>query len=42
MSPIASAVVRFRDEFEGYVGGPVEITVPIKGAAYTPPEAAGA
>jgi NADH-quinone oxidoreductase subunit F len=36
VSPIASAVVRFRDEFEAYVGGPVEITTPIKGAAYVP------
>ena len=26
-SPIASAVVRFRDEFEAYIGGPAEITV---------------
>ena len=26
-SPIASAVMRFRDEFEAYIGGPVEITV---------------
>jgi NADH-quinone oxidoreductase subunit F len=34
VSPIASAVVRFREEFEAYVGGPVEITTPIKGAAY--------
>jgi NADH-quinone oxidoreductase subunit F len=36
VSPIASAVVRFRDEFERYAGGPLEITVPIKGAAYIP------
>jgi hypothetical protein len=35
VSPIASAVVRFREEFEAYVGGPVEISTPIKGAAYT-------
>jgi NADH-quinone oxidoreductase subunit F len=34
VSPIASAVVRFREEFEAYVGGPVEITTEIKGAAY--------
>jgi len=34
VSPIASAVVRFREEFETYVGGPVEITTPIRGAAY--------
>ncbi len=36
VSPIASAVVRFRDEFERYVGGPVTVSVPIKGAAYVP------
>jgi hypothetical protein len=38
--------MRFRDEFERYVGGPVEITTPIKGAAFVGPpvrkEAAGA
>ena len=34
VSPIASAVTRFRDEFEAYVGGPTEITTEIKGAAY--------
>jgi NADH-quinone oxidoreductase subunit F len=36
VSPIASAVVRFRDEFERAVGGPAEITVPINGKAYIP------
>jgi NADH-quinone oxidoreductase subunit F len=45
-TPVASAVMRFRDEFERYVGGPVEITTPIKGAAFVGPpvrkEAAGA
>jgi NADH-quinone oxidoreductase subunit F len=35
-SPIASAIIRFRDEFEALVGGPVEITVPVKGKAYIP------
>jgi NADH-quinone oxidoreductase subunit F len=35
VSPIASAVIRFRPEFEAYVGGTYEIPVPIKGAAYT-------
>jgi NADH-quinone oxidoreductase subunit F len=35
VSPIASAVSRFRGEFERYVGAPVEITVPMNGAAYT-------
>ncbi len=34
VSPIASAVTRFRHEFEAYVGGPVEIRTPIGGAAY--------
>jgi NADH-quinone oxidoreductase subunit F len=34
VSPIASAVVRFREEFEAYVGGPIEIATEIKGAAY--------
>ena len=35
VSPIASAIVRFRDEFFAYCGGePVEITVPIAGKAY--------
>jgi NADH-quinone oxidoreductase subunit F len=34
VSPIASAVTRFRDEFEAYVGGPTEVTTEIKGAAY--------
>jgi NADH-quinone oxidoreductase subunit F len=42
VSPIASAVVRFREEFEAYVGGPVEITTEIKGAAYTRLEVAPA
>jgi NADH-quinone oxidoreductase subunit F len=36
VSPIASAVVRFRDEFERAVGGPAEITVAINGKAYIP------
>jgi NADH-quinone oxidoreductase subunit F len=34
VSPIASAVSRFRDEFERYVGAPVELTVPMNGKAY--------
>jgi NADH-quinone oxidoreductase subunit F len=34
VSPIASAIGRFRHEFERYVGAPVTITVPIGGAAY--------
>jgi NADH-quinone oxidoreductase subunit F len=34
VSPIASAVLRFRDEFERYVGGTYDIPVEVKGAAY--------
>jgi NADH-quinone oxidoreductase subunit F len=34
VSPIASAVSRFRDEFERYVGAPVEVSVPMNGKAY--------
>jgi len=40
-SPIASAIMRFRDEFEAYVGGPTEITVDVKGAAFVGPVASG-
>jgi NADH-quinone oxidoreductase subunit F len=36
-TPVASAVMRFRDEFERYVGGTFEITVPVKGAAFVGP-----
>jgi NADH-quinone oxidoreductase subunit F len=36
VSPIASAVTRFRDEFEARLGGPVTITVPMAGGAYVP------
>jgi NADH-quinone oxidoreductase subunit F len=36
-TPVASAVMRFKDEFERYVGGPVEITVPVKGPAFVGP-----
>ena len=36
-TPIASAVMRFKDEFEAYVGGPAEITVQVKGAAFVGP-----
>jgi len=41
--PIASAVYRFREEFERYIGAPVEVTVPVKGRTYIPvtAEAAG-
>jgi len=35
VSPIASALIRFQDEFFAYCGGePVEITVPVAGKAY--------
>ena len=36
-SPIASAVMRFRDEFEAYLGGPTELTVEVKGPAFVGP-----
>jgi NADH-quinone oxidoreductase subunit F len=36
-SPIASAVMRFQHEFEAYLGGPVEIDVEVKGAAFVGP-----
>jgi NADH-quinone oxidoreductase subunit F len=36
-SPIASAVMRFKDEFEAYLGGPVEIDVEVKGPAFVGP-----
>jgi NADH-quinone oxidoreductase subunit F len=36
VSPIASAVIRFRDEFFAYCGGETEITVAVAGKAYTP------
>jgi NADH-quinone oxidoreductase subunit F len=42
VSPIASAVLRFRDEFERYVGGSYDIPVEVKGAAYKAPETANA
>jgi NADH-quinone oxidoreductase subunit F len=41
-SPIASAVMRFKDEFEAYVGGPVEVDVEVKGAAFVGPVDAAA
>ncbi|MGI8757126.1 MAG: NADH-quinone oxidoreductase subunit NuoF [Acidimicrobiales bacterium] len=36
-SPIASAVMRFRDEFEAYLGGPAEVTVAVLGPAFVGP-----
>jgi NADH-quinone oxidoreductase subunit F len=40
VSPIASAVVRFREEFEAKLGGGVPVTVPMAGGAYIPKPAA--
>jgi NADH-quinone oxidoreductase subunit F len=43
VSPIASAISRFRSEFEAYIGAPAPVTVPMGGKAYTAapePEAA--
>ena len=42
VSPIASAVSRFRHEFEAYIGSPVETTVQMNGLAYKAPEPASA
>jgi NADH-quinone oxidoreductase subunit F len=42
VSPIASAVSRFRHEFEAYIGAPVVTTVQMNGLAYKAPEPAGA
>jgi NADH-quinone oxidoreductase subunit F len=42
VSPIASAVIRFREEFEAYVGERVTINVQVTGAAYKAREAAPA
>jgi hypothetical protein len=40
---VASAIVRFRDEFIAYCGGTAESPVPIHGKAYVPmPSAAAA
>jgi NADH-quinone oxidoreductase subunit F len=36
VSPIASAIVRFKDEFLAYCGGPGELPVAINGKAYVP------
>lgn len=42
VSPIASAVTRFRDEFEARLGGGVPVTVPMAGGAYVPKPTADA
>ncbi|MCU1453654.1 MAG: nuoF [Acidimicrobiales bacterium] len=36
-TPVASAIMRFKDEFEAYVGGPAEITVKVLGPAFVGP-----
>ncbi len=36
-TPVASAIMRFQDEFEAYLGGPAEITVEVKGPAFVGP-----
>jgi NADH-quinone oxidoreductase subunit F len=36
-SPLASAVMRFRDEFEAYIGAPAPVTVEVKGPAFVGP-----
>jgi len=36
-TPVASAIMRFKDEFEAYLGGPAEITVEVKGPAFVGP-----
>jgi NADH-quinone oxidoreductase subunit F len=41
VSPIASAIVRFKDEFLAYCGGTGESPVAITGKAYVPKESAG-
>jgi NADH-quinone oxidoreductase subunit F len=43
VSPIASAVTRFRDEFEAKLGGgDIPVTVSVSGGAYVPPPAPAA
>jgi NADH-quinone oxidoreductase subunit F len=39
-TPVASAIMRFQDEFEAYIGAPSEITVEVKGPAFVGPPAA--
>jgi len=38
-TPVASAIMRFQDEFEAYIGAPSEITVEVKGPAFVGPVA---
>jgi NADH-quinone oxidoreductase subunit F len=38
---VAGAIMRFRDEFEARIGAACPVTVPVKGAAYTPAPAGG-
>ena len=39
-TPVASAVMRFKDEFEAYLGTKVEIEVEVKGPAFVGPPVA--
>jgi len=36
-TPVASAIMRFQNEFEAYIGAPSEITVEVKGPAFVGP-----
>ncbi|MEZ5182381.1 MAG: NADH-quinone oxidoreductase subunit NuoF [Acidimicrobiales bacterium] len=36
-TPVASAIMRFQDEFEAYLGGPATVTVEVKGPAFVGP-----
>ena len=36
-TPVASAIMRFQDEFEAYLGGPAPVTVEVKGPAFVGP-----
>jgi NADH-quinone oxidoreductase subunit F len=39
-TPVASAIMRFQEEFEAYIGAPSVITVPVLGPAFVGPVAA--
>jgi NADH-quinone oxidoreductase subunit F len=36
-TPVASAIMRFQDEFEAYIGAPSQLTVEVKGPAFVGP-----
>jgi NADH-quinone oxidoreductase subunit F len=36
VAPIASAIIRFKDEFEAYIGEPAPVSVAVHGGAYIP------